>query len=328
VIRQIINFLVLLALAALFWAANYEYGNYYFHLGFLTFLAIAIVYLFSKIIFQELVRRQIKEARSQYTLQRILSIVFYVAIGLAIIGIWVPNTQTLLVSYGLVAAGIAVALQDIFKNFAGGILLFAMGIYRVGDRIEINGRYGDVIDIGIMYTTLLEIKEWVEGDQPTGRIDIIPNSIVLNNTVENYTKQLSFVFEDMSIPVTYKSNWRKASRNILEIVRKETDPVIELASGQMKALGEKYYVQRKGVEPAVFLTVTDNWINMSVRYPTVAKERRATKNRISTAILEMIEASDDIEVASATMEIVGFPPVKLNRDVPGQMTADEDRQGS
>jgi small-conductance mechanosensitive channel len=304
----------MLSLAGLLWAADYKYGIYYFWKSFQTLLAIAVIYALFKIVFEEVFARQIKDSRSQYSFRRTVSIIYYFATALAIFGIWVQDTQTLLVSYGLVAAGVAVSLQDVFKNFAGGVLVFATGIYRVGDRIEIDGRYGDVIDIGIMYTTMLEIKEWVEGDQPTGRIDILPNSMAISNSIENYTKQLNFIFEDMSIPITYKSNWRKASDSILEIVKRECSEVIELADDQMQMLGKRYYVQRKVVEPAVFTTLTDNWINLNVRYPTMARQRRATANRISRAVLEMVEASDDIDIASATFDIVGFPPVKLEQD--------------
>lgn len=89
--------------------------------------------------------------------------------------------------------------------------------------------------------------------------------------------------------------------------------MIEIADDQMRMLGKRYYVQRKVVEPAVFTTLTDNWINLNVRYPTMARQRRATANRISRAVLEMVEASDDIDIASATFDIVGFPPVKLEQ---------------
>lgn len=92
---------------------------------------------------------------------------------MVVVRIWVEYTQTLLVSYGLIAAGITIALQDFFKNFVGGIMIFTTGTYRVGDRVEINSKFGDVIDIGIFYTTLLELKEWVEAEQPTGRISMV-----------------------------------------------------------------------------------------------------------------------------------------------------------
>ncbi|WP_424358342.1 mechanosensitive ion channel family protein [Methanocella sp. MCL-LM] len=312
--KRIVKFLMLVAVAVLFWAANYRFNILYFTRGFQTLIAIALIYFVFKVVLEEVVSRGIKDARSQYSFRRTMSIIYYVAIVVAIIAIWVRDTQTLLVSYGLVAAGIAVTLQDVFKSFAGGVIIFATGTYKVGERIEIGGKFGDVIDIGIMYTTLLEIKEWVQGDQPTGRIITMPNSSVLNNPVNNYTSELSFIFEDMSIPITYDSNWKKATEEVLAIVRRETEQVAAMADEQLHAMRRRFYVEKRAVEPAIFLTITDNWINLNIRFPTVARERRITRSRISTAILEMIEASDDIKVASATVEIVGFPPVKMKTD--------------
>ena len=312
--KRIVKFLMLVAVAVLFWAANYRFNILYFTRGFQTLIAIALIYFVFKVVLEEVVSRSIKDARSQYSFRRTMSIIYYVAIVVSIIAIWVRDTQTLLVSYGLVAAGIAVTLQDVFKSFAGGVIIFATGVYKVGERIEIGGKFGDVIDIGIMYTTLLEIKEWVHGDQPTGRIITMPNSSVLNNPVNNYTSELSFIFEDMSIPITYESNWRKATEEIMSIVRRETGQVAATADEQLQAMRRRFYVEKRAVEPAVFLTITDNWINLNIRFPTMARERRITRSRISTAILEMIEAADDIKVASATVEIVGFPPVKMKSD--------------
>lgn len=312
--KKILIFLLLVGIAVLFWAANFRFDILYFTRSFQTLIGIAIIYFFFKVVLEEGVSRGIKDARSQYSFRRTISIIYYVAIIVAIIGIWVRDTQTLLVSYGLVAAGIAVTLQDVFKSFAGGVIIFATGVYKVGERIEIGGKFGDVIDIGIMYTTLLETREWVQGDQPTGRIITIPNSGVLNNPVNNYTNELSFIFEDMSIPLTFESNWKKATTEILAIVRRETEHVATIADEQLRAMRRKFYVEKRAVEPAVFLTVTDNWINLNIRFPAMARERRITRSRINTAILEMIEASDDIKVASTTIEIVGFPPVKMKAD--------------
>lgn len=312
-IRRIAYFLVPLAIAIILWIANLTYGNYYLERGAFMFFAVATVSLIFKIVLQDIVTRQVKEPRTQYSLHRAISIVFYVAILLAVIGTWIPSIRTLAVTYGLVAAGIAVALQDVFKSFAGGVLLFVSGVYRVGDRIEIDNKYGDVIDIGLMYTTLLEIGEWVEGDQPTGRIDIVPNSIVLSHTIRNYTKQLNFIFEELNVPISYGSDWRKAREHILEIVRKETGRVTDAAEEQMRSLGEKYFLEKRAVEPSVYLTLTDNWISLGVRYPTWARERRTTMSRISKAILEMAESEPDIDIASTTVDIVGFPKLDVEQ---------------
>ena len=97
----------------------------------------------------------------KYSFRKTISIINILVFLFAFVAIWIEQTETILISYGLIGAGIAVSLQDVFKNFAGGITIFSSGLFRVGDRIEINGKTGDVIDIGVLYTSIMEIGEWI-----------------------------------------------------------------------------------------------------------------------------------------------------------------------
>lgn len=230
------------------------------------------------------------------------------------IRLWVENTHTLMVSYGLIAAGVAVALQDFFKNFVGGIIIFVNGTYRVGDRIEVNSKYGDVIDIGMLYTTLMEMKEWVAGDQATGRLSIIPNGYVLSNTVNNYTKDNDFIWDEITIPITYDSDWNEAITKIRNVVKGETESVAARAEKAVSELGEKYYLFKRSVEPEIFLTLTDNWITFGIRYISDVRERRLLHNKLSQVILNEIKRSEKIKIASTTLEITDFPEVILKQD--------------
>ena len=275
--------------------------------GFQTLLTLTVIYFFFRIIFEETFIKRIKDYKTKYSFRKTVSILFYIFLLISIIGIWAEDTQTLLVSYGLIAAGIAIALQDFFKNFVGGIMIFITGTYRVGDRIEVNSKCGDVIDIGILYTTLMEIKEWVSGDQATGRLTIIPNGYVLSGNINNYTKDYNFIWDEISIPVTYDSDWKGAYTKILDIVKKETENRKDKVAKEISELGEKYYLLKRDIEPAIFLTLTDNWITFNIRYVTEAKERRSVHDKLSRMILDEIQKSDEIKIASTTIDIVGFP---------------------
>jgi len=160
-----------------------------------------------------------KQAKMRYSFKKTISILYILVFLFALVAIWIEQTETLLISYGLIGAGIAVSLQDVFKNFAGGITIFLIGLYRVGDRVEINGKIGDVIDIGVLYTTIMEIGEWVDGNQATGRLTIIPNSNVLTNIVNNFTKDHNFIWDEISLPITYDSDWTDAHSKFLDIVK-------------------------------------------------------------------------------------------------------------
>ena len=312
--KKTIVLCLLTTISALFWLANFKYPDLYLRRGFYTFLALTILYFVSRLVFEEIVAKRIKESKTRYSFRKTVSILYLVAFVVILIRVWVENTQTLIVSYGLIAAGVAVALQDFFKNFVGGIIIFVNGTYRVGDRIEVNSKYGDVIDIGILYTTLMEMKEWVAGDQATGRLSIIPNGYVLSATVNNYTKDNDFIWDEITIPITYDSDWNEAIIKIRNIVKKETENIAGLAEKVVSELGEKYYLFKRTVEPEIFLTLTDNWITFNIRFISDVRERRWLHNKLSQVILNEIKKSEKIKIASATLEITGFPEVILKQD--------------
>lgn len=294
---------LLVLLTAVLWYIQYRFDNTYLTKAFYTLLALLIIYLLIKIVFEQLIAGRIREPKTKYSMRRIASMLSILAFIAAGIGIWVENVQALLVSYGILAAGAAVALQDVFKNFAGSLVLFLTGTYHVGDRIEINSKIGDVIDIGIFYTTLLETNEWVKGDQATGRLSIVPNSKVLTETVNNYTRDHPYIWDEISIPITYDSDWKEALKIIENVIEAETREITTRSESSVSKLSDKYYLPPKSTEPTVFTTLTDNWITMNIRYITEVRQRRLLKNRLYRRFLTKLENADNIRIASESMDI-------------------------
>ena len=183
----------------------------------------------------------------------------------------------------------------------------ATSLMKVGDRVEIDGNYGDVMDVGIMSTTLMEIKGWVQGDQASGRMVSIPNGFILSKAAINYTRDHSFIWDELFIPVTYDSDWRTAISIVREILDKETDALTKQAQDEIERLGERFYLPKRETEPAVYVTLTDNWVRLDARYVTDARNRRIAKDRLSRLILEAFESAEDIHVASETATITVVP---------------------
>ncbi|HIH01392.1 TPA: mechanosensitive ion channel [Thermoplasmata archaeon] len=296
------------ALCCASFVADYYYPNTYLEMSFYTFLALAIVYFVFRIALEQTILRTIKDAKTRYSIRKAISIVYVLVFILVLIRIWVEDSEALLVSYGLIGAGLAIALQDVFKNFAGGILVFATGTYRVGDRVEIDSKFGDVIDIGLMYTTLLEIREWVEGDQATGRLTIVPNGRVISGVVQNYTKDHSFIWDEIEIPITYDSDWKYAIEKFSSVIESETLELTKHAEKDLANIMARYYLPKREAEPAIYLTLTDNWINLSVRYIALVRERRALRDRVYRHLLAEVNASGGrVKIASETLAITEFP---------------------
>ncbi len=151
--KKITTFAALSAIASIAWFTKEKYDLIHSDKVFYSFVAISSSYFFLKLLLEGFVSKQIKEFKARYSFRKATQLLFIVISFIIVLRIWVPNPQALLVAYGLVAAGVAISLQDVFKNFAGALSIFLSGIYRVGDRIEINAKYGDVIDIGPFYTT-------------------------------------------------------------------------------------------------------------------------------------------------------------------------------
>ncbi|MDK2835100.1 MAG: hypothetical protein PWP63_2187 [Methanolobus sp.] len=149
--------LLLLTVAA--WFLAVEYRSLLIFRIYSTLLWLTAIHFFFKVVLEHRITKKIKDDKTRFEFSRIVSILYVVLLLLVSIRVWVEDTQVLLVSYGLIAAGVTVALQDFFKKLMGGLIIFTTGTYRVGDRIEINSKLGDIIDIGILNTTLFELKE-------------------------------------------------------------------------------------------------------------------------------------------------------------------------
>jgi small-conductance mechanosensitive channel len=304
----------LIIVSVLLGFVNFRYPNAHVEKGFYSCLALTVIYFVFEVLFEEYVTKRVKESKTRYSLRKVISILSLATFALAFASIWIVEAQNILIAFGLVGAGVAIAVQDVFKNFIGGIMIVMNGIYSVGDRIEINQKFGDVIDIGLLYTTLMETREWVTGDQATGRLTTVPNGVVLNGTIQNYTRDFDFIWDEITIPITYDSDWTKANALILEVVSRETKQISENAAKRIVKIEGKYYFTKRSLEPAIFLTLTDNWISFSIRYMTEVRQRRALHDKLSRMILTEIENHEKIKIASATLNITDFPPVKLRKE--------------
>lgn len=312
--KRIGVFLLLSILAFASWAVNFYYKDVDLAKFFYSTVAITLSYLFFRIILEQIIAKRIHEPKTRYSFRKTTHILFLVTSFVVVLRIWIINPQALLVAYGLMAAGVAIALQDLFKNFAGGIVIFTAGIYEIGNRIEIGGKCGDIIDINMLYTTILEIREWVNGDQATGRITSMPNGLVLSSVVNNYTKDHHFLWDEISIPVTYESDWKSAARIMKEIATRETRESAAEAKKNLVGLEEKYYLPERPTDPNVFITLTDNWIMLRLRYVVEVRERRFVHSRLSDLILSEIERTPAVTIASSTVSIVHVPDIKLARN--------------
>ncbi|MGB9939430.1 mechanosensitive ion channel family protein [Methanosarcina sp.] len=246
------------------------------------------------------IQKKVMTARDRYTLRKTISIVVTVLASASFFAIWVERTSTLIIAYGILSAGIAIALQDLLKGIAGGILIITSNPFNAGDRIQIGDNIGDVLDIGNFSTKLMEIKEWGNSDQYTGRIIQLPNSFVLSQPIKNYTRDFSFIWDEIRIMLIYGSDWKKAQ----EIILKVADPIVKefepRAKEELLNMEGKYFLATYDVQTGIYTSISENWIELRFRYVVEPRKRRAVNNLLTSKLLEAFEKEEDIVVGTIT----------------------------
>jgi small-conductance mechanosensitive channel len=165
-----------------------------------------------------------------------------------------------------------------------------------------------VIDVGFFYTRLLEIGNWIGGDQATGRVVQFSNNVVFGNPVFNYTQNFSYIWDEVKLPIKYSSNVQAATEIMMRAASEYTKKFLHKAEADLEQMQKSFLVPKVELKPAVFLKVTDNWVELAMRYIVDPKKRRAAGSFIYTKIFDAIEGRQDIQIASSTMEVTVNSP--------------------
>lgn len=245
---------------------------------------------------------------------------------IAILSIWFDDPRRLTTGLGLVTAGLAFALQKVVTSFAGYLVIMRGNTFSVGERITMGGIRGDVISLGFLQTTIMEMGQppsvqgadpamWVRGRQFTGRIVTVTNDKIFENPVYNYTRDFPFIWEELKVPIKYTADREYVEKILIEYVKKYTQDAYEASRSNARFLQERFGINTDDTIPRVFYRLTDNWLELTVRFITSEHGIRDVKDQISRDILSALE-SKNIEIASATFDIVGLPKLQLETILP------------
>jgi small-conductance mechanosensitive channel len=224
--------------------------------------------------------------------------------------IWLGPSSNISVAMGILGAGIAFASQETIGSFAGYLSIVLSGIYRIGDRVCIGDVTGDVLDIGILRTTVMEIGQWVRAEQYTGRVVTIANRAIFSDPVFNYTQHWPYIWDEITLPVTYESDWRRAAEIVLSHGQEYSEEFQANAEATLEQVRRRFPIQTTSVAPSLYVVMTDNWIELTMRYVVEVRKRRGVMAELHRELLEHFEREPSISIASATFEIVGFPPLR------------------
>lgn len=276
---------------------------------------IVLALLFLRWLVLWFIFRETEDVRVRY---RSSKLVTYIAVALGVFGlvyIWEPLFASRLGTFlGLIGAGVAIALRDPIANGAGWLYILWRKPFELGDRIEVGGHAGDVVDLRLFRFSVLEIGNWVHADQSTGRLIHIPNSLVFTQSVANYTQEFQYIWNEIPVLITFESNWRKAKGLLQEIVDERCTGIAEEVRLSLKQAARSALILYSTVTPRVWTSVVDSGVLLTIRYLCNPRQRRGSTEMIWEDVLAAFAASEDIHLAYPTRRVV-FPAAGQSGEV-------------
>lgn len=226
--------------------------------------------------------------------------------GLVVVGwIWVDAFDNLVTYLGLVSAGIAIGLSDLLKNIVGWAYILSRRPFKIGDRIEVLGLKGDVVDIRLFRFSMLEVGgDRIAAEQSTGRLLHVPNGQVFTEPVANYTEGFAYVWHEIPLLVTFESDWRKAKAIMEEAITHHAANIHESSAVAIRKTARQYNIKMGALSPIVYMTVRDSGVLLTGRLIVDPRTLRGIDEKIWTEILDHISADSDLGLAYPTVRNV------------------------
>lgn len=255
----------------------------------------------------------VKSNDNKYKARKAVGLISYIFIIALVLFVYSDKLGNVGVALGVAGAGVAFALQELIITLAGWLNIVVSGNVLVGQRVKIGEIKGDIIDISIMRTTIMEVGEWVDGDLYNGCIVSVANSFVFKENVHNYSAEYPFLWDEITIPIRTESDYKKAKELFTNVLISICGDYATKSQSQWKELSNKFKVEEAQVQPMVTLKFDESWITFTLRYIVDYKKRRGTKDLIYTTLLDEIAKYDDIiMIASAAIEVTNIKVDKQN----------------
>lgn len=264
-----------------------------------TIIAFILFFVIKKLILR-IVYNATENVKTRYQWHKITSYISFSLISIIIANIWLEGIESIATYLGLVSAGIAIALKEPLTNLTGWLYIIWRSPFDVGDRIQLGHETGDVIDTNLFNFTLMEIGNWVDADDHTGRLIHVPNGLIFTATLANYGKGFKYIWNEMPVLVTFESDWRKAKNILLKIVHENSIIQTKSAEKKFKEAKKVFMLKKPDLEPTVITKVEDSGVELTLRYLCRPDMRRETEHKIWEDILDEFDKYDNIDFAYPT----------------------------
>lgn len=267
-----------------------------------SILAVSILILLRWVTVRA-IHRRLEDPELTYRTRKVATYVTSLVVALTLSWIWIDALDSFPTYLGLVSAGVAIALTDVLKNLAGWAYILLRRPFRVGDRIEIGETKGDVVDVRLFRFSLLEIGNWVDAEQSTGRLVHVPNGLLFSERLANYTEGFEYIWHEIPVLITFESDWHKA-RAVLEETLRERIPAVESAAAQrIRTTAQSYHIRFGTLTPRVYLTVRDSGVLLTARLLVDVRARRAMDEAFWEGVLERFAEEPTIDLAYPTLRM-------------------------
>ncbi|MEX2582873.1 MAG: mechanosensitive ion channel domain-containing protein [Gemmatimonadota bacterium] len=270
----------------------------------LVFLAFAFLFYLLSRLARRAIGDHIEDINRRHVLRKWITYAYVfllLLVAIALFADWLTGLGTIL---ALLIAGIAVALQDVLKSLVGWLYMSSRAGIEIGSRIEVNGIVGDVIDIGVLKTTMLEVGgDLVFGRQSTGRLVTVPNYRMLSDSVLIAVGGSPYVWHEIRTTVTFESDWRRAEEILKEIgeeIHAEVAPELERG---FRRLERRYAFKYGALTPIVYVSIGESGVQLTLRFMIHARRRRGAVDHASRRILAAFATEPAIRIAYITYRI-------------------------
>lgn len=251
------------------------------------------------------VRRTFDDPQQSYNARRLTRAAGWLVLLVASILIWRPLDGNLAPALGLATAGVAFAMQEVIGAIAGWFNITFGSIFRVGDRVQMAGVHGDVIDISLLKTRLMEVGSsggptWVQGNQYTGRVVTVSNKSSFTEPVYNYSSYFEFIWEELEVAIPHHGDWRGASEILEREARRQSTS--EGARQAMREVRRHFPVPAAEVEPRVFASADTAYMRLSVRFVVPIRSARTVKDEVTRRIHSSLEDAGIEIIATSVVQ--------------------------
>ncbi len=272
---------------------------------FWTFIALIVIMLIIRGI-NHILYSNIDDNNKYYLVRKRVYYFFSSIFVIVCVFLWSNSVTSLTTYLGLVSAGIAIALKNLFSNIAAWIFIIVRKPFKVSDRISINKQKGDVIDIRMFQFSLMEVSSFENGEQSTGRIVIVPNHYIFSHSLINYNKGFKYLWSEIKVLITFESDWEKAKKILTDISNQHSLHLSDKASKMVDRAKKDYMIHYNNLTPIVYTDVKENGIQLTIRYLCLPRQMRNTVNDIWEDILRIFRDEEDIQLA--------YPTIRVTRD--------------